>query len=260
MNVKAEIRERILSLASHSQVLIFGEVHGTQEVPALIRELLDDFQAIDFGILALELPHVEQDHLCKWALGEIAQPPTFFTHPFGDGRGNEQVLELIREATMKRWYLICFDDLRLVGGSWQQRDRAMAETLIEEWNENRPNKKVIAVCGNMHSRLSQTAGISEQFWPSFAAHVQCLQPAVRVKSVNVVFHQGEFFNIKVRKFHGRAIFEPYISQEERDGHSVTLHLPVATAATHLAKPPSVFWQFLRVAPTLVVNFAKRYKK
>ena len=259
MHLKAEIRKSIFSVARKSHVLIFGEIHGTQEVPDLISTLLDDLQANDFGILALELPHAEQDHLRKWALQEISQSPRFFTHPFGDGRGNEQVLELIRQAVTKKWLVVCFDDFDLVGKTWQQRDRAMAEILIQEWNPNRPHKKVICVCGNMHSRLAQSVGISQQYWPSFAANLQLLKPDLKITSINVVFHQGDFFNIKIRKIQGSVIREPYISNDRYDGHSLTLHLPTATSATHFAKPLSGFSQFLSVASMIAMNFAKRYK-
>ena len=79
MNLKTEIRESIISLARVSQVLIFGEIHGTQEVPGLVSELLDDLQANDFRILGLELPHAEQDQLRRWAFQEIPQPPSGFS-------------------------------------------------------------------------------------------------------------------------------------------------------------------------------------
>ena len=207
----------------------------------------------------MELPQSEQAHLRKWALQEIPKPPRFFTHPVGDGRGNEQVLELVRQAVIKQWYVICFDEFDLIRATWQQRDRAMAEILIREWEQNRPHQKVICVCGNIHSRLTQRAGISEQYWPSFASNLQLLKPGVSVKSVNVVFHQGTFFNIKIRKIHGSAIREPYISNDRSDGHSVALHLPTATPATHLTKPPNEFSQFLRVTPWIVLKFVKRFK-
>jgi hypothetical protein len=56
--MKTDIFDTIVSLERASQVLIFGEVHGTKEVPHLISEILDLLRPLGFGVLGLELPHL----------------------------------------------------------------------------------------------------------------------------------------------------------------------------------------------------------
>lgn len=258
-SMKTNILDTMVSLGRASQVLIFGEVHGTKEVPQFVSGMLDLLQPFGFGILGLELPHSEQAHLRNWARGEVTQPPRFFTHPFGDGRGNEQVLELVRKAANQNWVIVCFDKFDFVGGTWQERDRGMATILLNEWEQNCPEKKVICVCGNLHSRLSKGAHQDPEFWPSFAANLQLLRPELVVSSVNLVFHGGKFFNVRVRNFHGKRITEPYISEDSSNGHSIAVHLPIATPATHIGKPLSSFSQFIKVAPSVISNFMNRRK-
>ena len=78
----------LADLASQSDILILGETHGTQEVPALAVALLAPLTELEYGMLALEIPSDEQKPLTDWASGKTDRLPSFFTEPFPDGRGN----------------------------------------------------------------------------------------------------------------------------------------------------------------------------
>ncbi len=45
----------LLDIAQKSDVLIFGELHGTQEVPRVMLSLLDDLATVGYRGLALEV-------------------------------------------------------------------------------------------------------------------------------------------------------------------------------------------------------------
>ena len=98
-------------LAAQSDVLILGETHGTQEVPAVAAALLAPLTKLGYVALALEVPADQQGPLADWSTGKTATVPKFFAKPIEDGRGNIQVLSLIRTALSPpfRWQLICFD-------------------------------------------------------------------------------------------------------------------------------------------------------
>lgn len=51
-----EVVQALINVAVTSDVLLFGELHGTQEVPRLLLRLLDELAAIGYGGLALEIP------------------------------------------------------------------------------------------------------------------------------------------------------------------------------------------------------------
>lgn len=147
------VKAQLLELAARSDLLLLGETHGTQEVPRLVLGLLDD---LGYGGLALELPRGEENQIVEWAAGKGDPPPFFGPAEFRDGRGNAQALALIRQTLSHRgeWKLLCFDiDFLREGEEWADRDRHMAEFLLEQWQERCAGRKVVAVCGNYHSRL-----------------------------------------------------------------------------------------------------------
>jgi len=108
----SKARDALNEVAGQSDVLILGEIHGTQEVPAVATALLEPFTKLGYRLLALEIPADQQGPLTDWATGKTATVPRFFTKEIEDGRGNRQVLSLIRTALAPpfRWQLICFDE------------------------------------------------------------------------------------------------------------------------------------------------------
>jgi hypothetical protein len=108
----AEVRESLTKVASESDILIFGETHGTQDVPAIVETLLDTLSKLGYRVIALEVPHNEQVPIQKWATGATDVVPAFFAKPGQDGRGNMQVLRMVHRALMPpyNWELMCFDE------------------------------------------------------------------------------------------------------------------------------------------------------
>ncbi len=230
----AVVNERLLSLALQSDLLLIGEMHGTQEVPRLMLGLLPQLAAFGYGGLALEIPTDECDQLLQCTQGQAMLPPFFGPSDFHDGRENEQALSLIQQAVSGGWHLLCFDVVSVnEGDSWSVRDSGMAKNLLEQWELRCPGKKILGVCGNYHSRLTPHSNLSD-FWPSFAYTIQQLRPDLTVSSVNVVFQRGAFFNGEIRQFDSGS--DPLMAQAEIRpasgmGHTLDLYLPVATPVT-----------------------------
>ena len=232
------VKAELLTLASQSDLLLLGETHGTQEVPRLVLGLLDNLAALGYSGLGLEIPHGERAALAAWIEGGEVIPTFFGTKEFQDGRGNQQALSLTQQAASRPqpWKLLCFDaDFLREGEAWVDRDRHMAENLIALWQKECAGQKVVAVCGNYHSRLIAPEQPDFGFWPSFGANVQLLRPELTVSAVDIRFHGGRFFNGEVRAFNSAS---PLIEGTELRpggwlGHTAELHLPQATPATFL---------------------------
>lgn len=239
-SVKAEL----LALAAQSDLLLLGETHGTQEVPRLVLGLLDDLATLGYSGLGLEIPRGEGKTLAAWAHGGEQMPAFFGTKEFQDGRGNQQALSLVRQAASRPqpWKLLCFDaDFLREGVDFfhedefgMVRDRHMAENLLALWQEECAGQKVVAVCGNYHSRLIAPEQPDFGPWPSFGANVQLLRPELTVSAVDIRFHGGRFFNGEVREFGPSS--PPLAGNAELRlggwlGHTAELHLPHATPAT-----------------------------
>jgi hypothetical protein len=112
----------------------------------------------------------------------------------------------------------------------------MADNLAAQWQQFCPDRKVVGVCGNMHSRLEPTSIIDAGMWPSFAACIQQRNPQAVVHTVLVVCHSGFAFNETVHELFYDPIPEAQWRADTELGHSFALHLPQATVATYLAPP------------------------
>jgi hypothetical protein len=228
-----EVRQAVRQLAQQSDFLLFGELHGTQETPQLLATLMDDLTAQGYGGLALEIPRGDQEAIMRWARGTSSTVPGFFTQPPSDGRGNEQVLALVRQVAGKGWQVLCFDnESDQACATWTERDRVMAENLAAEWQGCCPDRKVVGVSGNLHSRLILTEGF-EHLWPSFAACFQQGNPQFVVHTVDIVPHGGSFFNHQVHLIESDVLAAAELREDPRSGHSFALHLPRVTPATFL---------------------------
>jgi hypothetical protein len=226
----AQARQALCTLAGESDVLILGELHGSQEVPAVAAALLAPLTKSGYGVLALEIPADQQGALTDWATGKTKTIPNFFARPVADGRGNIQALTLIRTALSAPfgWKLICFDesqaetakanakiqkmDPKAMSPPFSDefvavcvgRDAAMAANLASQRARLAPAAKVLAICGNFHAETSNHSAADRQldlpaddslnkFWPSFAAALENFHPDWRVRSVNIVPHSGGYF-------------------------------------------------------------------
>jgi hypothetical protein len=267
----ADVQQSVDTLASASDVLVFGETHGTKEMPGMVGELLARFTKLGFGALALEVPRDQQQELAAWAKEDTTVVPRFFAKPSPDGRGNEQVLALVRRALKPpyEWKLICFDGTdeelsraimsRLPKGAKggiaeeaaklssddlvaisMMRDAMMAKNFAAEQAKLPAKTKVVAVCGNVHARTANHEVAKSQMkalWPSFAAVLKADHPQWQVRSINVEAFGGEYFNGgKVRKFGKRPIAAIEARATPDAVWDWELNLPTASAATFLETP------------------------
>jgi hypothetical protein len=233
----------LIDTALKSDVLILGELHGTQEVPRLVLSSLNDLASVGYRGLALEIPRDERYAIERWATGQTTLLPEFFAHPFADGRGNRETLTLIQHAMQSDWSLLCFDQgPDQLARRWYDRDGWMAENLTAQWQHLCPTDKIVVICGNLHSRLilplSQDAETS--CWPSFAYQFQYVYPNKTISAIKIGFQRGTYFSTRRQRLHSfglewlQPLKEP-ILRASKD-HSFELVLPQATAATFLTPP------------------------
>ncbi len=107
----AEAQSKLEKFAAETDVLVFGESHGTQEVAQLAATLLAPLDKLGYKVLALEVTVDQQQALTDWATGKSTTVPSFYAAPGHDGRGSIQMLTLIRTALSPpyAWKLVCFD-------------------------------------------------------------------------------------------------------------------------------------------------------
>jgi hypothetical protein len=261
----ASAERSITDLAAQSDVLILGETHGTREVPAVGEALLAPLTKLGYGVLALEVPSDQRAPLTEWPTGKTPILPDFFAKPNGDGRGNLELLALLRSALSPpfRWQLVCFDEteagmqrgdeeLKHKGDKESlgkletalrpevialslRRDATMASNLANERQKAAPHAKILAICGNLHARTANHSAAGtplSALWPSFAAVLKSNHVDWRVNSINIRPHSGGFFNAgKVNTFGGPALDHVEAHSERDSDWSLELELPRGTPAT-----------------------------
>jgi hypothetical protein len=266
------VQRSVTELAAESDVLILGETHGTQQVPAVAAALLAPLTKLGYQVLAVEVPTDQQASLTAWATGKTKTVPSFFAMPSEDGRGSIEALKLIRTALSPpfRWKLICFDmtedDMQrqiaeMDRGAKQssqegpastlefeqmmaislQRDAVMASNLADQLRQLPAEAKVLVICGNLHARTANHAADSQlmALWPSFAAVLQSNDSARRVRSVDIRPRSGGFFNGgKVNTINGPPLDDAELHPTPDGDWDLELGLPHATPATFLATPDS----------------------
>jgi hypothetical protein len=242
------VEEVLLQLAANSHLLLFGELHGTREVPALVAGLLPKLAERGYHGLGLELPRDQQAPLTAWADGLVDRPPALFSRPSRDGRGNTQVLELVKKARALGIELVCFDQSPdQVAHQWVDRDGFMARNLLEAWSGLPAGAKVVGICGSLHARLAPEQGMGrllrkavsggQQLWPSMAGWVRQEQPALITGAVEVRFASGEYFNMGAKTIYARpgARVQAW-TRPAGPAYTLALWLPRASQATFLSPP------------------------
>jgi hypothetical protein len=243
------VEQQVLDVAERSHLLLFGELHGTREVPALVAGLLPKLCSLGYRGLALEVPHDQRASLVAWADGSSDRVPPFYARPTRDGRGSIEALELIKTASGLGLELLCFDQQADQPTQlWADRDRWMAHNLLEEWAARCSGQRVVGVCGSMHARLAPEQGLGrvlrkavsggQQLWPSLAGWVRQQQPALVAGAVDIRFGAGAYFNMGERNILARPsgkAQQPWTAPAS-PAYSLALWLPRATPATFLTVP------------------------
>ena len=238
----AQVKSELLALAAQADLLILGEMHGVQEVSRLVLGLLPDLEPLGYRGLSMEIPCELSGPIVDWVQGRTADPTFFFApRTEGDGRESVQAVSLFRQMLAREtgWNLLCFDSGSYQpNGRWDERDARMAGNLAEQWEQRCPGRKVIAVCGNYHSRLSPGVHAPPECWPAFAAQFVQAQPQRKVVTIKLMFNAGAFHNFGNKLMHtvldmpqGTPSTISEFRPSEDGTHTIDLHLPFATPVT-----------------------------
>ena len=139
-------------------VLVVGEPHGKAATPPFVLRLMRELDATALG---LEWSHDEVDETLQrfvrdGVLDLHGIPPTAEIFN-GDGRALEEHLELLQalreEGRLQQ--LIAFDRLDREGQTWEDRDREMAERVLEQWDRR---NRLVVLTGGFHAQLECADG------------------------------------------------------------------------------------------------------
>ncbi len=177
-------------LLTTGQVLLIGEIHGTQEGPAYVRHIA--CRALELGLsvsVGLELPQAEQEGIDTYLASagmpddqrQVWQLP-FWSKDYQDGRTSQAIFELVEDirvfkAKGEEVNIILIDE---PGSS--KRDLLMAKRVIEE-AQSEPASFIIVLTGNLHNTIYEN---SDQM----GTHIVKALGRDRVVSLNMSYRGG----------------------------------------------------------------------
>lgn len=162
-------------LLKPGNVLIFGEVHGTQQAPAFVADVVCAAARKRIPTtLGLEIPFEEQEAIDRYlespggtATQARLRGSAFWRPELPDGRSSEAMLHLIERARALR---AAGAKLRVVASRGhassrgQEVDRLMAGALAAVAGRE-PKSLLIVFSGNVHSRLTRATPFDPAYEP-----------------------------------------------------------------------------------------------
>jgi len=149
-------------LADEKQLIMFGEIHGTREMPAYVAQVLcflsDKKGPVKIGLeyLPAQLPHINR-YIESSGLGSdknalLGNP--YWSNAYQDGRASLAMFNLIDQIRVQRLAgkdveVFLFDDQ-----SSADRDKAMAEHIVRELRHD-PDTLHLLITGNIHSQVKK---------------------------------------------------------------------------------------------------------
>jgi hypothetical protein len=153
------------ALTAPHATLLFGDIHGTRELPAFVGRVVSALAATQPVVLALEIPSEQVPSLPAFVAsdgGPAARAAmlrdAWWRRPYQDGRSSVAMLALIDtarglRASGARVDVVCFDPVRPPGHELDEelREANMARALIAQ-RAARPDAAFVIYAGNLHVR------------------------------------------------------------------------------------------------------------
>src|SRR5262245_31585147 len=180
-------------------VTLFGELHGTNEAPAFVGNVLCDAAGRHVPVtLAVELPKTSTAALRRYVKSAgtaddrtaLLADEAWHMTPL-DGRTSEAMLRLVESARLLVARggdidVLAFSDTAPTG---QMRDALMAQTLAEMVSAQ-PGRAAVVLTGNIHSRIAIGTGFDAGYRP-MGYLLRARVAGTTVLGLNVSYDAGE---------------------------------------------------------------------
>ena len=195
---------QFLDRITKHQLIIFGELHGTKEIPNLMKKVLSGL-AKKIDIIFLELPKSQQKHIDNFFVSgneKYLYLTPFFHRKLKDGRESKENLNLIkhikslRDKCNRELKIICVDP-----DNYSKRDYLM----YKEIKKNLNSKNAVFITGNIHASKEKFM-INKR--PILTTGYY-LQKYLKNKLLSVCFvaNQGSYFNFSKKAISKRKEFK-----------------------------------------------------
>ena len=178
-----KLNDSVYTLLSPFQVIMFGEMHGTNESAPFISGLTNLFtNKGDSVLIGLEIPPILMTKFISLHTDSSIYQSDFFSHPAISGKESVPWATLIsmmnKNPKVKIFFFDANDDEKIYN-----RDSLMAMKIKAQFNQH-PAFKMITLSGNYHNRISN---------PSSMTSVLKRNISAKVCSLNMEYKEGSAF-------------------------------------------------------------------
>lgn len=199
---RQSVANELMAAAGEHRAILLGEMHGTQEIPQVVGDVVEHWSRSEPVLLALEIHASEQRALVDYLDGDgapasrerLRRRPYWSVSPErNDGRRSEDMLDLVERvrglrAEGRDVAILAFDVANGVSRGSQWRDRAMAANLRSAWDAL-PNGRLLVVTGNVHAMRLRPDYAPPQMQIPMGVYLQDLRPV----SIDIAAAAGAFW-------------------------------------------------------------------
>jgi hypothetical protein len=193
--------QEIIPKIKDKQVILFGEIHGTKEIPELLSNFFKDISTNESFNLCLEIPDEFQGQINSYMNSgdyDILKNILFFSIKYcTDGRNSLEYINLIKtiyKINYEHNYNIkIFCVLPSLAKSQEEVEKGIANKILETINNN----KTFAIMGNIHASKKKINFPKQKIVPAGFLIYEKLKD--RMSSIILTAKSGEFFNNGVKK-------------------------------------------------------------
>ncbi len=196
--------QKIISKIKDKKIILFGEIHGTKEIPQILSNFFKDLARNEDFNLCLELPEEFQNVKLDKILSLVKEEGT-------SGLISEEYIELIKE--MPKNVKLVFIAPNLIK-SQEEMEKGIADNILKLIN----GKRTFAILGSIHSSKNKITMGNLTITPAgFLIHKELKD---EMYSILLKAKSGEFSNngLKQITYHKNDIFDKnfdYIYELER---------------------------------------------
>lgn len=237
-----KLNDSVYALLSPFQVIMFGEMHGTNESAPFVSGLTNLFSNKDDSVLVgLEIPPILMTKFISLRTDSSIYQSDFFSNPpFMDGKESFPWANLISALNKNPKVKIFFFDVNAGEDKIYDRDSLMAAKIKMQLSQH-PTWKMITLNGNYHNRISNPASMTSVLKRNITANICSLNMEYKEGTCMANF-TGEGFKRKAlgsypSVFNSTEGYERYLllysskSNYDYNGIYYTKYITAATMTT-----------------------------
>ncbi|MEI6411611.1 MAG: hypothetical protein WCR52_19635 [Bacteroidota bacterium] len=212
IDLQNALSDSIYHLLAPFQVLMLGEMHGTNEPAQLLAALAQMFAAKGDSVqVGFEIPADQMTAFRDQHTPESAFTSDFFAKPaFKDGRGSVAWANAIAALADKKTVDIFFYDITADDSKTEDRDSLMYLKLKKQYLRH-PGWKMLTLSGNVHNMSSPQERLGRNTMASYFKQDPELQLGMRICSLNHYYQKGS-----CRANFGKGLEERPLDRAEND--------------------------------------------